>query len=279
MTLSASPPPIALPQVTLVAATSVAIGATVRALRHSQAQVTCGRVLLLSHLAPPGLADWGIEWRPIAPMWSRMAYSNFMLQRLGDFVETDFALVSQWDGHVLDGSLWDDAFLTHDFIGAPWPQFDDGLNVGNGGFSLRSKRLMEATTQIEPGNEAEDTAICRTNRRMLETRYGLRFAPEELARRFSFERGEPSGPTFGFHGVFNMLSSVAPDDFAALLRSVEPGVLGRKEAREILADALRRRHRPLISAALRHYLARTKLFGSQYGRAPPLDHQTAALSG
>jgi hypothetical protein len=278
MTPPSSPPGLTLPQVTLVAASSVAIAATVRALRLSQAQVTFGRVVLLSHLEPAGLKEAGIEWREIAPLWSRKAYSHFMLHELVDFIDTDFVLVSQWDGHVLDGRRWNAAFLAHDYIGAAWPQFGDGLDVGNGGFSLRSKRLLEATRRIDPGDEAEDTAICRTHRKMLETQHGISFAPRELARSFSFERGEPAGATFGFHGVFNMASSMAPDAFIALLKTVEPGVIGRKEAKEILIDALRRRHGPLISAALRHYLAQTRLFGSPLQRPPAVDHEITARS-
>ncbi|MFM7028736.1 MAG: hypothetical protein ACKOXK_08700 [Chakrabartia sp.] len=48
----------------------------------------------------------------------------------------------------------------------------------------------------------EDICICHTNRPLLEQRYGIRFAPLDVAARFSFERG-PSGPSLGFHGLFN----------------------------------------------------------------------------
>ena len=66
-------------------------------------------------------------------------YSRFMINNLSNYVNTDYALVIQWDGYVVDSSKWTDEFLKYDYIGAPW---SNGL-VGNGGFSLRSKRLLD----------------------------------------------------------------------------------------------------------------------------------------
>src|SRR5204863_2475838 len=129
-----------------------------------------------------------IEVVPIPKIISASAYSTFMLGGLVEYVRTDHCLVVQWDGFVLDTEQWDPAFLDHDYIGAPWPQFSDGHDVGNGGFSLRSRRLLEACTALPfDGEVAEDVLICRLYRGELEER-GFRFAPEPLARRFSFER-------------------------------------------------------------------------------------------
>jgi hypothetical protein len=80
------------------------------------------------------------------------------------------------------------------------------MNVGNGGFSLRSRRLMEivATDPAITTYHPEDVAICRTHRRHLERAHGIRYAPEEAARRFSIEGYKQPGRTytneFGFHG-------------------------------------------------------------------------------
>ncbi len=83
-----------------------------------------------------------------------------MLRDLASHVETSHALCIQWDGYVLRGQAWDPAFLTYDYIGAPWPHFSDGHNVGNGGFSLRSRRLLEACRQLPfDGQTAEDVVI------------------------------------------------------------------------------------------------------------------------
>ena len=76
--------------------------------------------------------------------------------------------------------------------------------MGNGGFSMRSKKLQIALAK-DPGIEItspEDEIICRLYRRYLEKNYGIKFATEEQASRFSFECNEPTQSTFGFHSYF-----------------------------------------------------------------------------
>ena len=53
--------------------------------------------------------------------------------------------------------------------------------------------------------------ICDQHRGRLEAVHGIRFAPPELAARFAFERIDPGGPSFGFHGLFNF-DRVLPAD-------------------------------------------------------------------
>ena len=53
-------------------------------------------------------------------------------------------LLIQWDGYVVNPEAWDPAFLGCDYLGAKWYWHDDGMRVGNGGFSLRSRRLLDA---------------------------------------------------------------------------------------------------------------------------------------
>jgi len=69
-------------------------------------------------------------------------YSDFMIKELYKYIETDFALIIQHDGFVLNASAWSDSFLQYDYIGGPWYHLGD-LRVGNGGFSLRSKKLVD----------------------------------------------------------------------------------------------------------------------------------------
>ena len=52
----------------------------------------------------------GVEVQRIAPIRSRAAYSQFVLKELGGHIQTDYALVVQWDGFVIDGSAWADEF-------------------------------------------------------------------------------------------------------------------------------------------------------------------------
>lgn len=228
--------------VTLVAVTSVARDATVKAMMRSLDQVTFGKALLLSDQPPSNIDGYEIEWQRIAPLQSKDDYSRFMLRRFHDYIDTPHALITQWDSFVLNGAAWDDHFLDYDYIGAPWPHFSGSHTVGNGGFSLRSKRLLEACAGLaELPGEAEDVQICRIFRDHLEQRHGLRFAPDPIAGQFAFERSQRRGTEFGFHGVFNMIDVMAPSDFTAVLSSLEDGVIGRIERRELLVKALKSR--------------------------------------
>jgi hypothetical protein len=247
-----------LGDVTLVAVTSVAQAATLAALRHSLGQASFAKVLLLSDRQPGDLAGSGIEWRPIPRLASRADYSRFVMGNLAGHIETGHALLVQWDGFVRDGRAWRDEFLEYDYIGAPWPQYHDGMAVGNGGFSLRSRRLLQATVQLVAGDEPEDVAICRTHRRFLEKADSIRFANIDVARAFSYERGDSNGLEFGVHGVFNMLAELGSTRLAAWLADLEPGVIGERESTEMLVQGIRQRDRSLTRLAFAHHRANSQ---------------------
>jgi hypothetical protein len=207
--------------VTLCAATSVNLPATIAALRQCMDLVDFAEVLLFTD-AEVGASDPAIRVIPIATLESARAYSEFMLHGLIDHVRTSHCLIVQWDGFVLDAGRWDNAFLSFDYAGAPWPQFADGHDVGNGGFSLRSRRLLAACRDPRfRGEHPEDLAICRLNRDYLETEHGIRFADHKSAARFAYERTPPSEPTFGFHGIFNMAAALGADGFWERYRTLD----------------------------------------------------------
>ena len=173
------------------------------ALSRSASKLPVARVLLLTDVA---VQRDGVEVVQIPSIRSRAAYSQFVLKELGAHIATDYALVVQWDGFVIDGDAWADEFWNYDYIGAKWPHESGDFRVGNGGFSLRSRRLLNALANPEftlTHDENEDTAICIRYRELLETTYGITFADERVADRFAFDVGRPLGPTLGFHGVFN----------------------------------------------------------------------------
>jgi hypothetical protein len=201
-----------LPTVTLCAVTSVNVTATLDALRTSSDQIDFAKSILFTDADI--LSDRSVNVVQIDRLSSSSAYSDFLLHELVDHIGTSHCLIVQWDGFVVDAAAWDPRFLDFDYIGAPWPQFHDGRTVGNGGFSLRSRRLMEACrTSGFRAEHPEDIAICRTNRRFLEQEHAIRFADEATAERFAYERTLPTGAAFGFHGVFNMIPALGADRF------------------------------------------------------------------
>jgi glycosyltransferase involved in cell wall biosynthesis len=147
-----------------------------------------------------------------AEVKSAKDYNLFCMKRFNEYVDTKFALIIQWDGYVLNYKGWNNDFFNYDYIGATWC-YKDNLNVGNGGFSLRSKKLLQILATDETLTEyfPEDHHICRTYRTYLENQYGIRFAPEETANKFSIEAygsnvlpgGNKYSGQFGFHG-FNV---------------------------------------------------------------------------
>lgn len=172
-----------------------------------------------------------IETVIIDPIQSRQDYSMFVLKRLLQYVDTEYVLVIQWDGYIVNPDVWSEEFLLFDYIGARWPDYVGARGphaaqnvrippehaVGNGGFSLRSRTLLEALQdpRIKLGAYPEDMTICQTYRQYLERSHGIAFAPTAVADRFSFELLEPAEPTFGFHGLTNIARFV--DDAAIRL--------------------------------------------------------------
>jgi hypothetical protein len=240
-----------LSQVTLCAAACVNVAATLRALRHCMAQVRFGEALFFTHACDLDLPE-GLRSVQIEPLRSVEDYSRFMLHDLHRWIGTSHCLVVQWDGFVINPSAWEPGFLDTDYIGAPWPQFLDGRNVGNGGFSLRSRRLLDAcrSPAFMYEGEAEDLAICRTNRKLLESSFGVRFADRVLAERFSFERDRPELTSFGFHGVFNLIEAVGPEVFWDTYRELDDRTTIHADLWSILRSVLHRPHGTIRTARM-----------------------------
>lgn len=231
-----------LRDVTLCAVSSSNVAATISALEASLAEIAVAEALLFTDADPAALGivmSDAIRIVPVEPIESSAAYSRFVLEHLVDHVGTSHCLITQWDGHVIEGGRWCDEFLEYDYIGASWPQFDDGHTVGNGGFSLRSRRLMEACRHPDfIGHHPEDVAICRTNRVMLE-QFGLRFAPVDLADRFSAERAGDPATAFGYHGVFLMPEVLGMERFWQLYLTLDDHTTMRHDFLSLIGAVLR----------------------------------------
>jgi Protein of unknown function (DUF5672) len=215
-----------LPDVTLLCVDTRTPALAIAAMQRCQAQVRFADAVLLTDLALIAEAPVGIRLQPVS-VDSVAAYSQLMLRGLLPHVATSHLLVVQWDGFVLDAAQWDPAFLEFDYIGAPLRGEPPERTVGNGGFSLRSRKLLTALQDPEMGmSHPEDLCICHENRARLEHGHGVRIAPVEVAARFSFERSVPGHATFGFHGLFNLHRVLAPQELHELVRSL-PDELAR----------------------------------------------------
>ena len=195
-----------LPSVTLCAVDCLNPALALRALDICGLQCNFGDVLFLSDTAKENHLD-GCRMVEIPRIGSVTEYSRFVLKELGKYCHTEHLLLVQWDGYIINPQSWRSEFLEYDYIGAPWGWYQDNHRVGNGGFSLRSRRLLDALLDEDIVDvDPEDEAIGRRYRPLLESKYGIRFATEELAEAFSYETTHPKGDPFGFHGLFHMWS-------------------------------------------------------------------------
>lgn len=191
-----------LPSVTMLICDTLNYGEAVSAIQKSLQQIKPARTIWFTDI---DVEVEGVEIIQIPHIYSKKEYSDWMMKELGkQTITTEHILVIQADGYVLDGDCWQDEFLQYDYIGAPWLE-RDGMNVGNGGFSLRTMRLHKALAEdaMIKGIQPEDVGICRIYRDYLEQTYDIKFAPDSLAHHFSFELHEPKQPTFGFHQNFH----------------------------------------------------------------------------
>jgi len=234
-----APARLALPQVTLVCVDNRTPALALAAMQRCREQIDFGDAVLFTDLARVADAPAGIRLVATA-IDSVPAYSEFMLRGLLPHVATPHLLVVQWDGYVLDAACWDPAWLETDYIGAPLRGEPPGRSVGNGGFSLRSRRLLQALQDpaITP-EHPEDTCICHTHRARLEQVHGIRFATPAQAARFAYERVAPPGPTFGFHGLFNLHRHLAPDALHALVLSLPDSLARGLDAHDLCATLIR----------------------------------------
>ena len=169
-------------------------------LRKSCEQIGFGEIILVtsnSHNMLELPAGTRVIELPPGTIKNVQEYDNYVLKELPRHVSSDYILNVQWDGYVLNGSAWDDEFLKYDYIGAPWFWNDV---VGNSGFSLRSKKFAEELMKDDyPDAFPQDVNVCQLYRPKLEEK-GFKFAPADLARKFSVEN-EPYVGGFGWHGV------------------------------------------------------------------------------
>lgn len=229
-----------LPQVTLVCVDTRTPELALDAMRRSMALCEFGDAILFT--APDqniGDLPAGVRLQVVRHINSVEAYSHFLLKEMGADIHTSHHLIVQWDGYVIDPTRWRDDFLSFDYIGAVWPQYHDAYRVGNGGFSLRSRKLLDAmATPDLKASHPEDECIARIHRPMLEQRFGVRFADEALAHQFAFERSRETPSSFGFHGLSNLPDVMKRDELVSFIEEAPPALFAGVETRRLIKKLL-----------------------------------------
>lgn len=206
--------------------TVVALQRTIETLRN---KVNLTKVYWFSDVSFPSYCSVPVVWIKIPKITEYVKeYNNITMRLCPMHVDTDFNFIIHADGYAVNPDAWTNDFLKYDYIGARWIMYNRN-NVGNGGFSLRSRKLynamhrkhVEGNDPIDlkydeyPYNEflaeeqernrvvPEDTLICRYYRSELEQKYDVKFCPDYLADRFSIEGTWNTpwmGRSLGFHG-------------------------------------------------------------------------------
>jgi hypothetical protein len=216
---------INLPNVTLVCIEGTEnTDKALLALEYSSQGINFKETLLISPSNP--IHPNYIKHYPINKLtWEE--YNEFIIKNLHSYITTEYCILIQTDGFIINPYLWDDDFLNYDYIGAAWdfekypfqtnsinPKVIEskgikGLNrVGNGGFTLRSKKLLETTSKCPfECKGPEDVFICNDFYDYF-TEQGIKFPPVELANKFSKDPLPDVDSTFGFHGNKDLIDTI-----------------------------------------------------------------------
>ncbi len=160
-------------------------------------------------------------------------YSEFLLTEIDQYVTGSHVLIIQWDSFITNPNLWCDEFLSYDYIGPVWPHHPT-TPVGNGGFSLRSVKLLNAIKQPQFNKKhPEDYCICSDNKTFLEKDCQIRFAPVEIAEKFAVERSDWH-PAFGFHGFFNFGKALNQKELSDFLNLLPDAYLGGVDTYDLI---------------------------------------------
>jgi hypothetical protein len=206
-----------LDNVTIISATSINSDKTLKAIEYSMGGIKFAAAKLLTS---EDVSSENVEIVKIRKM-NIEEYSRLIVFDLPQYVDTEYLLLIQYDGFVVNPGSWKKDFFDYDYIGAPWPPPTDSfsyrdpmgniIRVGNGGFSFRSLKLCKVAKDLDLewksyyGYYNEDGFITCHNRAIYEEQ-GCTFAPLNVAKYFSHECYIPelAGITpFGFHGRCN----------------------------------------------------------------------------
>lgn len=187
---------------------------TKRVIADCMAKASFGGVLIYTDrpdLIPvPGARYIDVPDFPNKKFAGQFYYAKAMMS-----VETDFALMLEWDAGIFDPDKWLPQFFDFDYIGAPWVirREDHGVrDVGNGGFTLMSRVLgRHICEQFDTYPVFTDMDVCHKQRHNYE-RAGFKWPKRDLAAKFSWELGPRDPNHFGYHGAFNWPTVLSPEE-------------------------------------------------------------------
>ena len=204
------------------------------AIDHCLCGAKFAKVVLLTNLQRVRQQRPDIEYVQAPHIRSTKDYSDLLLTGLDQYVQGSHVLVIQWDSFVIHPELWTNDFLNYDYIGPVWPHHPQNP-VGNGGFSLRSVKLLQAIKRPEFfKRHPEDYCICVDNRAFLEQECGIQIAPVDLAEQFAVERSVWH-KAFGFHGFFNFGRVLNDESLRAFVRRLPENYLSSLDTYDLVS--------------------------------------------
>ena len=206
-----------LNNVTIAAVAGTKAIETLKAIKYSIRDLEFDRVILIT---PEDIEDDQVEIIKCEPL-NYEQYNHFIVYRLHEYINTTHCLLVQNDGYVVNPDMWQEQWMQYDYIGALWPMPQDDFSfrdqdgniqrMGNGGFTLRSKKLLSLAKELDlewkpyHGFYNEDGFYCVYHRKTYQ-QHGCKYAPLDIAARFSHECHVPENEgiiPFGFHGKSN----------------------------------------------------------------------------
>jgi hypothetical protein len=160
------------------------------------------------------------------------SFNRNLMTKMTEWFDTSHMLYFQSDGFIQNTKAWTNDFLDYDYIGAPcmkpaairyardvrriliggktYEDYTDVMWVGNGGFSLRSKKYCDVVSNLwrilpESHRLANEDILVNLVYREYMKRNGVKIAPIDVAFRFSTEHLAPNfelyTQSFGFHEI------------------------------------------------------------------------------
>jgi hypothetical protein len=186
---------------TIVSIDSLNYNATALALDKTREMFPDAKIVTISDKDFYPDADW-YE----VPKFDSKIHSKICLHNVYDVVDTEWALFVQYDGFPTNPEFWTDDFLNYDYVGGIMWNRDGDPVVGCGGFSLRSKKMLDLSRYLEQDFTStefgwdwlEDQLISHTYRPWLESQ-GIKFATPEIANLWCREAPQGAPTSVGFH--------------------------------------------------------------------------------